>query len=86
LVIETDSVPIFFVVGLPVSALYACSTPWEPMSAGFWAIRPWTVPSLRSWTCFGPASKPTILTFLAPASRAAVAAPSAENRFVPKMP
>ena len=55
------------------------------MSAGFCAISAWTVPSSRSLTCFGPASKPTILTF-APASRTPLAAPSAENRLVPKMP
>ena len=85
LVIETDSVPIFSVVGLPSSALNACSTPCEPMSAGCCAISAWTVPSSRSLTCFGPASKPTILTF-APDSRTPLAAPSAENRFVPKIP
>jgi hypothetical protein len=46
-----------------------------------------TTPFLRSSTCLGPASKPTIFTLPSlPASRTPVAAPSAENRLVAKMP
>jgi hypothetical protein len=83
LVTTTKPVPIFFWTGSPLSAAIACSTPALPMSAGFWAIRAWTMPCCRSSTCLGPASKPTILTFLeAPALRSPVAAPSAENRLV----
>src|SRR3954447_23902611 len=62
LVSATEPVRITLVTGLPVSALYACCTPSAPMSAGFWAIRPWTTPLLRSSTCLGPASNPMTLT------------------------
>ena len=65
----------------------ACWTPCAPMSPGFWATSACRRPSLRSWTCFGPASKQTIFTSpCLPASLRPLAAPSAENRFVAKMP
>jgi hypothetical protein len=44
LVTTTKPVPIFFWTGSPLRAATACSTPALPMSAGFWAIRAWTMP------------------------------------------
>src|SRR5918996_311162 len=71
----------------PRSEATAVCTPWNPISRGFWATSACTNPSSSWSTCPGLASNPTICTCsCAPASRSAVAAPSAENRFVAKMP
>ena len=80
-------VPIFGVVGLPDRAATAWSTALVPITYGDWAMSPCTVPCCRAVISSGSASNPTIFTLPdLPAWRIPVAAPSAENRLVAKIP
>src|SRR5580658_1665488 len=77
---------MFRSTGLPSINSFAVSTPNLPIRSGFcWTVAA-SLPALTAATASGVASKPTMATFLRPASSIAFSAPRAISSFCAKTP